>query len=57
LTPLIVKGFRHADEPQRHETFLRWMCEHRSLFARVLVRRVDGAGIPTIAPSVPAVQW
>ena len=28
LTPLLLKGLRHAGEPEHRETLLRWMCEH-----------------------------
>jgi hypothetical protein len=28
LTSLLLKGFRHAGEPERGETLLRWMCKH-----------------------------
>ena len=55
LALLLLEGLRHSGEPERHETILRWMCKHVwFFFARVLKRRVDGAGTPTNAPSVPA---
>jgi hypothetical protein len=57
LTPLLLKDFGHAGETERSETLLCWMYEHAwFFFARVLTGRVDGAGRPAIAPSLPAAR-
>src|ERR1700759_1297650 len=54
LALLLLEGLRHSGEPERRETFLRWMCKHVwFFFALVFKRRVDGAGTPTDAHRCP----